>query len=84
MPGKWKNVGEGLTGITIMAASMITPFLNGGRRKWGATETEIQRDYPGDDLVPQPKGVYLHAIDINASAADIWKWLIQIGQDRGG
>ena len=84
MPGKWKNLGEGLTGMAIMATSLLTPFLNGRRRKWGTTEEEIQRDYPGDDLVPESKGVYLHAITINASAAEIWSWLVQIGQDRGG
>ena len=84
MAGKWRNVREGLTGLVIMTVSMITPFFNGGRRRWGATDEEIPRDYPGDDLVRHPKGVYLHAITIRASAADIWKWLIQIGQDRGG
>ena len=84
MPGKWENLEEGLTGMAIMATSLLTPFLNGRRRKWGTTEEEIQRDYPGDDLVPESKGVYLHAITINASAAEIWSWLVQIGQDRGG
>lgn len=84
MPGKWKNLGEGLIGMAIMAFAMITPFLNDRRRKWGATEEEMRRDYPSDELVANPKGVYMHAITINASAADIWKWLIQIGQDRGG
>ena len=84
MPGKWKNLEEGLTGMAIMAASLLTPFFNDRRRKWGTIEEEIQRDYPGDDLVPESKGVYLHAITINASAAEIWSWLVQIGQDRGG
>jgi len=84
VPGKWKNLGEGLTGMAIMATSLLTPFLNDHRRKWGATEEEMQGDYPGDDLVPESKGVYLHAITINASAAEIWSWLVQIGQDRGG
>lgn len=84
MASKWENLREGLTGMAIMKASMLTPFLNDRRRKWGATEAEIQRDYPGDDLVKNPKGVYLHAININAPAAEIWKWLVQIGQDRGG
>lgn len=84
MPGKWKNLGEGLTGIAVMATSLLTPFLSDRRRNWGATEKEMQGDYPGDDLVTEPKGVYIHAITINATAAEIWSWLIQIGQDRGG
>ena len=73
MPSKWENLGEGLTGMAIMAASLLTPFLNDRRRKWGATEAEMHRDYPGDDLVKNIKGEYLHAITINAPAADIWK-----------
>ncbi len=84
MPGKLKNLGEGITGLAVMAVSCLTPFLNDRRRRWGATDAEMQANYPGDDLVPQPKGVYLHAVTINASAAEIWKWLVQIGQDRGG
>lgn len=84
MPGKWKNLGEGLTGIAVMVFSLVTPFLNPRRRRWGATDEELQRDYPGDELVPRTKGVYVHAVTINAPAAAIWIWLVQIGQDRGG
>jgi len=67
-----------------MAASLLTPFLNDRRRKWGATEDEVRRAWPVDDLVPQPKGEYIHAITINAPAAAVWLWLVQIGQGRGG
>ena len=67
-----------------MAASLLTPFLNDRRRKWGATGEEIKRAWPCDDLVPQPKGEYMHAITINASAAAVWPWLVQIGQSRAG
>ena len=67
-----------------MATSLLTPFLNERRRRWGATEDEIRRSWPADDLVPQPKGEYMHAITINAPAAEIWPWLVQIGQGRGG
>ncbi|UCH43636.1 MAG: hypothetical protein JSW16_03600 [Dehalococcoidales bacterium] len=81
---KWKAIGEGLVGASIMAASLLTPFLNDRRRKWGATEDEVQRSWPGDDLVPDPKGTYIHAITIQAPAADVWPWLVQIGQGRGG
>ena len=39
---------------------------------------------PGDDLVPDAKLTATHAISINASPAQIWPWLVQIGQGRGG
>jgi len=67
-----------------MAVSLITPFFNDRRRRWGATEDEIGKAWPGDDLVSQPKGEYTHAITINAPAAAVWPWLVQIGQGRGG
>lgn len=84
MASKCKVIREGLTGALIMAFSLITPFLNRQRRYWGATDAEIQRQLPGDDLVPDLKGEYVHAITINAPAAAIWPWLVQIGQGRSG
>ena len=67
-----------------MAASLLTPFLHDRRRRWGATEDEVRRAWLGDDLVPHPKGEYIHAITINAPAAAVWPWLVQIGQGRSG
>ena len=84
MINKWKIIREGLTGASIMALSLVTPFLNHRRRYWGATDDEIQQSLPGDDMVPDLKGEYVHAITINAPATDIWPWLVQIGQGRGG
>jgi hypothetical protein len=81
---KLNSIIEGIRGAAIMAASLITPFLNDRRRKRGSTEDELRRSWPSDDLVPHPKGEYMHAITINASAANIWPWLVQIGQGRGG
>jgi len=52
--------------------------------KWGATSEEVNRDLPGDDLVPNPDHQATHAITINASPARVWPWLAQIGQNRGG
>ena len=48
------------------------------------TTEELNREYPGDDMLPEPKGVYMHAISINARPGDIWPWLVQLGQGRGG
>jgi len=57
-------------------------------RRWhlrmGATQDEVQRSLPGDDLVPNPSFEYTQAITINASAAEVWPWLVQIGYKRAG
>ena len=80
---KLKDIGEGIAGAFHIAAASL-PFLGAWYRRWGATEAEVQRSMPGDDLVPHPKGEYIHAITIRASATEVWTWLVQLGQDRGG
>jgi len=52
--------------------------------QWGTTLQEVYATYPGDELIPAPKGKSTHAITIHAPAAAIWPWLVQLGQGRGG
>lgn len=52
--------------------------------RWGATEAELRRELPGDNLVAQPRMGYTRAITIDAPALAVWPWLAQIGQGRGG
>lgn len=51
---------------------------------WGATDQEHQATWPGDQLVAQPNFVWTNAITIHAPAAQVWPWLVQLGQGRGG
>ncbi len=39
---------------------------------------------PGDDLVIRPRMTSTRAITIKADPEDVWPWVIQIGQGRGG
>ena len=39
---------------------------------------------PGDDLLPNPRLVSNRAISIHQPAAEIWPWIVQLGQGRGG
>jgi len=41
-------------------------------------------ELPSDDLVRNIKGWYNHAITINAAPADVWPWILQLGQNKGG
>jgi hypothetical protein len=52
--------------------------------RWGATEDETRRTLPGDELVPQPAWESTRAVNIWAPATEIWPWLVQMGQGRGG
>ncbi len=51
---------------------------------WGTTPAEAHATLPGDDLFPLYAGEATHAITIHASPQQVWPWLMQIGQDRGG
>jgi hypothetical protein len=53
-------------------------------RNWGATENEQGAELPGDDLLPGKASVTTRAVSIEAPAEEVWRWLVQIGQDRGG
>jgi hypothetical protein len=66
------------TAVTLSLA-MRPWFLN-----WGATEEEITRFWPGDEMSPAAASVATRAITIKAPAQAIWPWLSQIGQERGG
>jgi hypothetical protein len=49
---------------------------------WGATRAEAAMPMPGDGDAPWISCT--RAVTINASVADVWQWVIQLGADRGG
>ena len=52
--------------------------------KWGATDEDVRKGLPGDGLVPHPALESTRAVTILAPAEEVWRWLVQLGQDRGG
>jgi hypothetical protein len=53
-------------------------------RNWGATQQEQEMTFPGDELIPEPADVITRGVTVRAPAEQVWRWLVQIGQDRGG
>jgi hypothetical protein len=51
---------------------------------WGATKDEISQSLIGDDIVEKPHFVATRAVSIKAPAAEVWKWILQIGSRRAG
>ena len=49
-----------------------------------ATDEEVFASLPGDDLIPHPMIETTHAITIRVPAAEIWPWLVQMGNYRAG
>ncbi len=58
---------------------LVRPWL----RRWGATPDERTRRLPGDG-VTEPLFTTTRAVTIHAPAEEVWRWLVQVGQDRGG
>ena len=52
--------------------------------RWGSTDAELVAALPGDDVVPNAHYTIQHAVTIHASPEEVWPWLVQLGQDRGG
>jgi hypothetical protein len=52
--------------------------------RWGATPEEVAAELPGDEIASGRALDCTHAITIHAAAGEVWPWLVQIGQGRGG
>lgn len=52
--------------------------------RWGATEEEVRRPLPGDELVATPLVAGTRAITIGTSPERVWPWLVQQGYGRAG
>jgi hypothetical protein len=72
------SAGAAAAGVGLWAA------LRPRTLAWGATCDEVVRPLPGDDLVANPLYVTTRAITVDAPAAAVWPWLVQLGQNRGG
>src|SRR5207248_2313440 len=73
----------------LMALGAILPWVylltvRPWHHRWGATSEVNTKQLPGDELVPQPEIQSTRAITVNAPAEEVWPWLAQVGQDRGG
>ena len=52
--------------------------------RWGATDQESDGSLPGDDLIANPDLTATRAITVHTSAEQVWPWIAQLGQGRGG
>jgi hypothetical protein len=52
--------------------------------RWGATDAEVARPYPGADLIPGGDRSATMAVTIDAPPSEVWPWLVQMGYGRAG
>ncbi len=81
--GKQRPALAALSAVVGLAACYrlhLRPWLY----TWGARADEVAATLPGDELVHTAGPRTTRAVSVDASSADIWPWLAQIGEDRGG
>ena len=71
-------------GVQVVGTLIGAPVLRRRYNQWGATPAEVTSPMPGDALVPTPRLISTRAITIEVAPAEVWAWLVQIGQGRGG
>ena len=80
----FKKICLGLAVLGAISFGVYLRFLRPWYLHWGATDKEVEQPMPGDEEVSQANYQSTRAITINARAASIWPWLVQMGQGRGG
>jgi len=81
--GSLRCTARWLTAFGVVAPvvdhALVRPWL----RRWGSFREERTRRLPGD-AESEPLFQATRAITVHAPAQEVWRWLVQIGQDRGG
>lgn len=73
-----------LLALAAIAVGTYALVIRPWHLRWGATDEEVSKPLPGDEIVPSPKLQATHAVTVNAPASEVWPWVVQIGQGRGG
>lgn len=71
-------------GSVAAAVTAYAFVLRPWHLRWGATDEEVEKRLPGDEVASGRALDTTRAITIHAPIAQVWPWLVQIGQGRGG
>jgi hypothetical protein len=74
----------GLVAVAAAGAAVYARLVLPWHIRWGATDDEVRMSLPGDEIAPSPGMASTRAIAIQAQPEEVWRWLVQIGQGRGG
>ena len=70
--------------ILVSVATVYLTVIRPWYMRWGATDEEVARVMPGDEIVAQPTFNSTRAVSIEGSPGEIWPWLVQMGYGRAG
>lgn len=75
---------RGRRAVVAVAVVIGAGVLRSRLLTWGAGTREREAWLPGDELIPDPDLTATRGITVRAPARDIWPWIAQMGQGRGG
>jgi hypothetical protein len=75
-----------VTGALLVVVIVVAAFalLPRWTPTWGATVAEVARALPGDELIERVPSDSTHAATIDAPPEEVWPWIAQMGDERGG
>jgi hypothetical protein len=73
-----------LAAVLALSAGAYALALRPRMLRWGATDDELRRPYPGADVVPGGTRGATMATTIDAPPSRVWPWLVQMGCNRAG
>lgn len=83
LPGgmRWRDAAAAGFVVYVALVALLRPW----HQRWGSTEKELRAPLPGDQYrAGEATYGIQRAVTILAPPEDIWPWLAQMGQDRGG
>jgi hypothetical protein len=72
-----------LAGLVVLAL-VVWYVYRPWALSWGATDEEVARAMPGDELVLDPSFCATRAVTIDAPPEQIWPWIVQMGYQQAG
>jgi hypothetical protein len=85
MRAPWNTI-VALASATTVGGAVYGLIVRPRISRWGATDEEVRRALPGDEL-ESPYGyrpISTRAITIDAPPEEVWPWLVQMGSGRAG
>jgi hypothetical protein len=82
-----RGLGAKMVGVAMAlgaASAAYLLFIRPWQLRWGATDEELERPMPGDEIVTRPTFNATRAVTIEARPEEIWPWIVQIGVNRAG
>ena len=80
----WRTAFLVLAVTLLLLGALFQLVYRPWQRSWGATDEEVARRMPGDEIVQGAGFVATRAVTIRGRPEEIWPWIVQIGYRRAG